>query len=86
MRNVEEYQRQYIGIEGVNGALTKKWKSQGIDKIPNFSLDTFSATHAIMETLFNEMMLEPTPASEWSSQNVTYFSPKNNDTENPKNY
>lgn len=74
--------------ENIQNLLTKshKWKSPGIDNIPNTWLDTFSSTLGISATRFNEMMLEPTTTPEWFSQSIIYLLSKSHDTENPKNY
>ena len=77
-----------ITVLELKAALTKsqKWKSPGIDKVPNFWLNTFSSSHVTFTSLQNEIMqnLEETP--EWMCEETTYLLAKGNDTKDPKNY
>ena len=85
---VNEQEWENITVLELKAALTKsqKWKSPGIDKFPNFWLNTLSSHHLAFTSLLNEIMqnLEETP--EWKCEGTTYLLTKNNDTKDPKTY
>jgi hypothetical protein len=64
---------------------TLNWKTPGRDQIPNFWLKQLTATHKYVATIFNKL-IEEDSMPEWLTTGVTYLIPKNENTENPKNY
>jgi hypothetical protein len=64
---------------------TLNWKAPGRDQIPNFWLKQLTATHKHIAAIFNKL-IEEDSILEWLTAGVTYFIPKNENTENPKNY
>ena len=63
-----------------------KWKSPGVDKIPNFWLHTISSAHAKLASNLNVIMKEPNLTPKLLCHRATLFLAKNSETENPKNY
>ena len=61
------------------------WKAPGRDQIPNFWLKQLTATHKHIAAIFNKL-IEEDSIPEWLTTGVTYLIPKNENTENPKNY
>ena len=68
----------------LKAALTKpqKWKSPGIDKVPNFFLTALSPCHVTFTSLLNEIMQNPEKTPEWMCDMLA----KNNGTKDLKNY
>ena len=63
-----------------------KWKSPGIDKIPNFWTSSLSKGHEKLTSLLSVIVESPDTAPKWLSEGITYLSLKTKDTKNPKNY
>jgi len=63
---------------------TLKWKAPGRDQIANFWLNQLTATHKHMAALFNKLIEDQ--IRKWLTAGVTFLIPKNENTENPKNY
>ena len=86
--NIRKQEWENITVEEISEALKKsyKWKSPGMDQIPNFWLDTLSSTHAQLAINFSNVMKDPKLAPKWFCQGITYLLPKSSNTENPKNY
>ena len=61
------------------------WKAPGRDQIPNFWLKQLTATLKHIATIFNKL-IEEDQIPEWLTAGVTFLIPKNENTENPKNY
>jgi hypothetical protein len=64
---------------------TLNWKAPGRDKIPNFWLKQFTATHRYIAAIFNKL-LEPYRIPERLTAGITFLIPKDEITEHPKNY
>jgi hypothetical protein len=64
---------------------TLNWKAPGIYQIPNFLHKQLTATHKHIAAIFNKLIDEDS-IPEWLTAGVTYLTPKNENTENPKNY
>jgi len=64
---------------------TLNWKAPGEDQIANFWLKQLTATHKHIAALFNKLIDED-QIPEWLTAGVTFLIPKNENTENPKNY
>ena len=60
-QKVKEQEWQNITVLELKAALTKsqKWKSPGIDKVPNFWLNALSSSHVTFTKLLNEIMQNP---------------------------
>ena len=65
---------------------SRKWKSPGIDKIPNVWTSSVSKGHEKLTSLSSVIVESPDTAPKWLSEGITYLSPKTKDTKNPKNY
>ena len=79
---------EHITVTELRAALSKsqKWKSPGIDKVPNFWLSALSSSHVKLTKLFNETIENPDLAPSWFCQGTTFLLPKTNETLDPKNY
>jgi hypothetical protein len=64
---------------------TLNWKAPGRDQIPNFLLKQLTSTHKHIAGLFNKL-IEEDQIPEWLTPGVTFLIPKNENTDNPKNY
>jgi len=64
---------------------TLTWKVNGRDQISNFWLKQLTAPHRHIDTIFNKL-IEEVQISDWLTAGVTFLTPKNGNTENPKNY
>ena len=86
--NIPRQEWKNITVEEISEALKKshKWKSPGMEQIPNFWLDTLWSTHTQLAINFNNVMRDPTLAPKWLCQGITYLLPKRKDIKNPKNY
>ena len=49
----------------------QKWKSPGIDKVPNFWLNIFESIHDSMTNCLNKAMTNPQLNPKWFTQEVT---------------
>ena len=88
MNEVEEQEWEVINIEELRSALTNshKWKSPGVDKIPNFWLNFLHSTHKQMAFNFTNILQNSETAPEWLTEGTTYLLPKSQETQNPQNY
>jgi hypothetical protein len=64
---------------------TLNWKFRGRNQIPNFWLKQLTGTHKHIAAIFNKL-IEEDPVLEWLMIGETFLTPKNENTENPKNY
>jgi hypothetical protein len=64
---------------------TLNWKAPGRDQMINFWLKQLTATHKHIAALFNKL-IEEDQIPEWLTAAVTFLVPKNEKTDNPKNY
>jgi len=64
---------------------TLNWKAPGREQIANFWLKQPTATHKHSAALFNKL-IEENQIPEWLMAGVAFLIPKNENTENPKNY
>ena len=88
LNSVDRQQWEEILVEEVKATLKKahKWKSPGRDKIPNFWLNSLSTTHIHLTKYLTEIMQNPNEMPPWLSEGITFLIPKNQKTEDPKNY
>ena len=79
---VKEQEWEIITVLELKATLTKsqKWKSPGIDKVPNFWLNALSSSHVLFTSLLNEIMQNPEKTPEWMCQRTTYLFAKTSDT------
>jgi hypothetical protein len=64
---------------------TLNWKASGRDQIVNFWLKQLTATHKHIAALFNKL-IEEDQILECLTAGATFLIPKNENTDNPKNY
>jgi len=64
---------------------TLNWKAPGRDQIVNIWLKQLTATHKHIAALFNKL-IEEDQIPEWLTAGATFLIPKNEKTDNPKNY
>ena len=90
LRMMDKEQQMWadISIAEIEASLKKshKWKSPGIDKIPNFWLNILSSSHKYIANTLSHVVADPSAAPEWLTEGITYLLPKNDETVNPKNY
>ena len=65
---------------------SSKWKSPGIDKVPNFWLNSFSSLHDDLAIEYTKIVRHPEGSPAWLVRGITYLLAKSEDTSNPKNY
>ena len=72
---VKEQEWENITVLELKAALTKsqKWKSPGIEKVPNFWLNVLSSSHITFTSLLNQIMRNPEKTPEWMCQGKTYL-------------
>ena len=61
------------------------WKAPGRDQIASFLLKHLTDTHKPVAALFNKL-IEADQITKWLTAGVIFLIPKNENTENPKNY
>ena len=64
----------------------QKWKSPGIDNVPNFWLNTLDSIHENITNCYNRAATNPERNPQWFTQGITYLLPKSKETIIPKNY
>ena len=87
-KDIPEQEWENITAEEIERSLRKshKWKSPGVDQIPNLWLHTLSSAHAKLACNLNSIMKEPNLTPKWLCHGATYLLAKSSETENPKNY
>jgi len=65
---------------------TRNWKSPGSDKIPNYWLKAFPATHSCIMKIFITMTEEPKRMSDWLTTGTTYLLPISYGAKEPKHF
>ncbi|XP_063585358.1 uncharacterized protein LOC134762742 [Penaeus indicus] len=83
MNEVEQQQWDEITVIELRNALAKsqKWKSPGVDKIPNFWLNSLTSLHEKLAINFTKILQNPESAPEWLTEGTTYLLPKNQETQ-----
>ena len=64
----------------------QNWKSPGIDKIPNFWLNTLDSIHENITNFYNRAITNPETNLQWFTPGITYLLPKSKEFNIPKNY
>ena len=84
--NIPEQGWEEIQVDEIRKALRKshKWKSPGIDQIPNFWLDALHSAHTKLALNFNRLMADPTVTPKWFCLGTTYLLAKTNETANER--
>ena len=54
--------------------------------MPNFWLNAFHETHTRLTQLYDLIITDPKQIPQWLVNGITYFLPKSDETNNPKNY
>ena len=89
-RMTETGQKEWEDIElkEVEFSLKKshKWKSPGLDKLPNFWLNILTSTHKVLTHTLSQTMKNPEEIPERLAKDITYLLPKVSETNNPRNY
>lgn len=88
MSDVREQEWEPITVKELQIATGKsqKWKSPGVDKIPNFWLNFLTELHDDIVNSYNDLMQNPEKIPEWLTEGTTYLLPKSQEFQNPKNY
>ena len=87
-QDLQEQEWKEITVEEYQCTIMKgnNWKSPGVDKLPNFWLKYITSLHSEVVSEYNLIMKEPEKTPEWLTRGTTHLLPKNETTENPKNY
>jgi 2-phosphoglycerate kinase len=62
------------------------WKSRGNDKIQNYWLKAFQATHRHIAKKLNAIIEKPEKTPSWMTIGITYLIPKSGDKKEVRNY
>lgn len=62
------------------------WKTPGPDGIPNYWLKKLTSIHKHLANCYNELMQNPEQTPFWLANGQTTLIPKNEHTDDPKNY
>ena len=65
---------------------SQKWKSPGINKVPNYWLHHMFAMHELLAKKMSEIISEPDKTPKWFAEGITYLLAKTTETRNAKNY
>ena len=88
MKETEQQKWKDIDLKEVEFSLKKphKWKSPGLDKLPNFCLNILTSTHKVLTHTLSQTMENPEEIPEWLAKGITYLLPKVSETNNSKKY
>ena len=88
MKETKQQEWEDIKLKEVQFSLKKlhKWKSPGLDKLPNFWLNILTSTHKVLTHTLSQTMKNPEQILEWLAKGRTYLFPKVSETNNTKNY
>ena len=86
--NIQEQVWSGISIEETKIAIkrSKNWKSPGNDGIANLWLKHLTELHEDLTYAYNKCLESPETCPDWLTNDTTYLLPKNDETNNPKNY
>ena len=84
----EQQKWEDIELKEVEFSLKKsyKWKSPGLDKLPNFWLNILTSTHKVPTHKLSQTTKNAEEIPEWLAKGKGYLMPKTSETNNPKNY
>ena len=87
-QNIPEQVWSGISIEETTIAIkrSKNWKSPGNDGVANFWLKHVTELHEDLTYAYNKCLESPETCPDWLTNGTTYLLPKNDETNNPKNY
>ena len=88
MKETKQQELEDIELNEVKFSLQKshKWNSLGLDKLPNFWLNTLTSTHKVITHKLSQTMKNPEQIPEWLAKGITYLLPKTIKTSNSKDY
>ena len=88
MKETEQREWEDIELKEVKLLLKKshKWKSPGLDKLPNFWLNILTSTHKVLTHTLSQTMKNPEEIPKWLAKGITYLLLKVSETNYPKNY
>ena len=78
MKETEQQEWEDIKLKGVEFSLKKlhKWKSPGLDKLPNFWLNILTSTHKVLTHTLSQTMKNPEQILEWLAKAQLIYCPK----------
>ena len=87
-QNIPEQVWSGISIEETKIAIKRSnnWKSPGNDVVANFWLKHLTELHEDLTYAYNKCLEFPETCPDWLTNGTTYLLPKNDETNNPKNY
>ena len=87
-QNIPEQVWSGISIEETKIAIKRStnWKSPGNDGVANFWLKHLTELHEDLTYAYNKCLESPETWPDWLTNGTTYLLPKNDETNNPKNY
>ena len=88
MKETKQQEWEDIELNEVEFSLQKsrKWNSAGLDKLPNFWLNTLTSTQKVLTHKLSQTRKNPEQIPEWLAKGITYLLPKSIKTSNSKDY
>uniref|UniRef100_A0A8D8QH69 Uncharacterized protein n=1 Tax=Cacopsylla melanoneura TaxID=428564 RepID=A0A8D8QH69_9HEMI len=88
LRTIEEMDYETITLQEVKRSLKKaaNWKSPGPDGIQNYWLKYLTCTHIHLTKAYSHIIQHPEKTPPWLTEGLTYLIPKNERTQEAKNY
>ena len=85
---VKKRGRKNTAVLELKAALIKsqKWKSPGMDKVPDFWWNGLWSSHVTFTSLLNKIRQNRAKTPEWMWGGTTFLLSKSNDTKDPKSY
>ena len=82
MKETEQQEWKDIELKEVEFSLKKshKWKSPGLDKLPNFRLNILTSTHKVLTHTLSRTTKNQEKLPEWLAKGITYLLPKASET------
>ncbi|CAH0732035.1 unnamed protein product, partial [Brenthis ino] len=86
--NITTSSSEEITTEQIKHSLSKmlNWKAPGQDKVQNYYLKYFTKMHDHLAMLYTRVLKWEEPLEDWLTTGKVILIPKNEDTENPKNW
>ena len=78
MKETKQQEWEDIKLKEVEFSLKKldKWKSPGLDKLPNFWLNILTSTHKVLTHTLSQTMKNPEQILEWLAKAQRIYCPK----------
>ena len=82
MKETEQQEWKDIELKEVEFSLKKshKWKSPGLDKLPNFRLNILTSIHKVLTHTLSQTIKNQEKFPEWLAKGITYLLPKASET------